>query len=122
MVVTDGDLLEPALYQGLVERFKVSWLLVDEILQFVDAGNLCVSGGGVHRALLALFPESENLIGNFVVGFFVMGLFEKLLLKNLQSFVDAVSGILLSNAYDLGDVLLSCTWYVDLSPRSLLID
>ena len=83
MVVPDGDLLKPALHQGFVEGVEPSWLLVNEVLQLVDAGNLCVSGGGVYRAFLALFPEFENLISDFVVGLFVMRLFEKLLLEIL---------------------------------------
>lgn len=117
MIVQDGDLLKPPLHQDLVEGFEMSWLLVDEVLQFVDAGNLRVSGSGVHRALLALFPEPKDLIGDFVVGLFVMGLFEKLLLEVFQSFVNAVSGILLSTAYDFGDVLLELCLICRLIPK-----
>lgn len=65
-------------------------LLLDKILQFIDAGNLCVSGGSVNRALFALFPELEDLVGNLVVGLFVIGFFEELFLEFLQSFVDAM--------------------------------
>ena len=83
MVVPDSDLFKPSLYQGLVEGFEASGLLVDEVLQFVDAGNLRIPGRSVNRAFLALFPEPEDLISNLVVGFFVMGLFEKLLLEVL---------------------------------------
>ena len=92
MIVPDGDLLKPSLHEGFVEGFEVSWLLVDEVLQLVDAGNLGVSGGSVYRAFLALFPEPEDLIGDFVVGLFIMCLFEKLLLEvfSLSSMPSAV--------------------------------
>ena len=53
-----------------------------------------------------LFPELEDLVGNLVVGFFVIGLFKKLFLELLQSFVNAISGILLSASDHLCDVLL----------------
>ena len=58
-----------------------------KVLQLIDAGNLCVSGGGINRALFVLFPELEDLVGNFVVGFFAIGFFEKLFLESLQSFI-----------------------------------
>ena len=38
-----------------------------KVLQLVDAGNLCVSGGGINRAFFSLFPELEDLVGNLVV-------------------------------------------------------
>ena len=50
VVLPDDDSFKPALYQGLVEGFQVCGLLLDEILQFIDAGNLCVPGGSVNRA------------------------------------------------------------------------
>lgn len=75
MVLPDDDSLKPALYQCFIEGFQMCGLLLDKILQFIDAGNLCVSGGGINRALFALFPELEDLIGNLVVGLFVIGLF-----------------------------------------------
>lgn len=53
-----------------------------------------------------LFPELEDLVGNLVVGFFAIGFFEKLFLEFLQSFVNAISGILLSASDHLCDVLL----------------
>lgn len=77
-----------------------------KVLQFIDAGNLCVSGGGINRALFTLFPELEDLVGNLIIGLFVIGLFEKLFLELLQSFVNAISGILLSTSDYLCDVLL----------------
>lgn len=48
----------------------------------------------------------QDLVGNLVVGFFVIGFFEKLFLESLQSFVDTISGILLSASAHLCDVLL----------------
>ena len=51
-------------------------------------------------------PELEDLIGNLIIGLFVIGFFEKLFLELLQSFVDAISGILLSASDHLCDVLL----------------
>ncbi len=59
-----------------------------------------------HRALFVLFPELEDLVGNLVVGFFAIGFFEKLFLESLQSFIDTISGILLSASDHLCDVLL----------------
>ena len=53
-----------------------------------------------------LFPELEDLVGNLVVGFFAIGFFEKLFLESLQSFIDTISGILLSASDHLCDVLL----------------
>ena len=41
-----------------------------------------------------------------LVGLFVIGFFEKLFLELLQSFIDAISGILLSISDHLCDVLL----------------
>ena len=106
VVLPDDDSLEPALYQGLVEGVQVCGMLLDEILQFIDAGNLCVPSSSVNRAFFSLFPELENLIGNLVIGFIAIGFFEKLFLESLQSFVDTISGILLSASDHICDVLL----------------
>ena len=106
VVLPDNDPFKPAPYQGLIEGFQMCGLLLDEVLQLVDAGNLCVSGGGINRALFALFPELEDLVGNLIIGLFVIGFFEKLFLERLQSFVNAISGILLSVSDHLCDVLL----------------
>lgn len=106
MVIPDNDPLKPALYQGLVEGFQVCRMLLYEILQFIDAGNLCVSGSSVNRAFFLLFPEFEDLVGNLIIGLFVIGFFEKLFLKLLQSFVNAISSILLSASDHLCNVLL----------------
>ena len=67
VVLPDNDPLKPALYQCFIEGFQMCGLLLDKILQFIDAGNLCVSGGGINRALFSLFPELEDLVGNLVV-------------------------------------------------------
>ena len=75
VVLPDDDPFKPALYQGLVEGFQVCGLLLDKILQLVDAGNLCVSGGGINCAVFSLFPEPENLICDFIIGLFVIGFF-----------------------------------------------
>ena len=77
-----------------------------KVLQLIDAGNLCVSGGSVNRTFFSLFPEFEDLVGNLIIGLFVIGFFEKLFLKLLQSFVNAISGFLLSTTDHLCDVLL----------------
>ena len=106
VVLPDDDPLKPALYQGLVEDLKVCGLLLYKILQLVDACNLCVPGGSVNRAFLALLPELEDLIGNLIIDLFVVGLLEKLFLEFLQSLVDPISGILLSASDHLCDVLL----------------
>ena len=115
VVIPDDDTLKTALYQCLVEGLQVCGLLLDKILQLVDAGNLCVPGSSVNCAFFALFSEFEDLIGNLVVGLFIIGLFEKLFLELLQSFVNAIRGILLSAMDYLCNVLL------DLSPRSVLM-
>ena len=48
----------------------------------------------------------EDLIGNLIIGLLVIGFFEKLFLKLLQSFVNAISGFLLSTTDHICDVLL----------------
>ena len=53
-----------------------------------------------------MLPELEDLVGNLIIGLFVIGFFEKLFLKLLQSFVNAISGILLSASDHLCNVLL----------------
>ena len=77
-----------------------------KVLQLVDAGNLCVSGSSIDRTFFSLFSEFEDLVGNLIVGFLVVSFFEKLFLELLQSFVNAISGILLSASDHLCDVLL----------------
>ena len=51
VVLPDDDSLEPALYQSLVEGFQVCGLQFYEILQLVDASNLCVPGSSVSYCL-----------------------------------------------------------------------
>lgn len=67
VVLPDDDSLKPAFYQSLIKGFQVCGLLLDEILQLVDSGNLCVPGGRVNRAFFSLFSELEDFIGNLVV-------------------------------------------------------
>ena len=81
-------------------------LQFDEILQLVDAGNLCVSGRSVNRAFFSLFPKLEDIVGNLIVGFLVVSFFEKFFLEFLPSLVDLISGILLSASDHLCNVLL----------------
>ena len=106
MVFPDGYLPHPAFNQGFIEFSKVGTLLLDEILQVVDSGNLCVSGSCVNGTLPALFAELENFIGNLIVGFFVVSFFKKLLLKLQKLFINTVSGGFLGIPDDLCNVLL----------------
>lgn len=92
VAVPDCDLLEPSFYQCLIENFEGSTLLLNEILQVVNSCNLCVSGGSVNSAIFSLFTELENLVCNLIIGFLVVGLFEKFLLKLQKLFVNSVSG------------------------------
>lgn len=66
------------------------------ILQVINSCNLCVTGSGVNGAFFTLFAEFENLVSNFIVGYFVVSLFEKIFLKFHQLLVNAISGALLS--------------------------
>ena len=96
MVFPDGNLLEPAFYQGCIEGFKVGTLLLNVILQVVNSCNLRVSGSGVNSAFFTLLSKFENLVGNLIVCFFVVSFFDKLSLKLHQLLVNAISGVLLS--------------------------
>lgn len=60
----------------------------------------------LNGAFFTLFAELENLVGNLIVGFFVVSLFEKLFLKFHQLSVNAISGVLLSFSDDFSNVLL----------------
>lgn len=106
MIIPDGYLFQPAFNQGFIEFSKVGTLLLDEILQVVDSGNLCISGSSVNSTLPALFAELENLVGNLIVGFLVVSLFKKLLLELQKLFINTVSGGFLGIPDDLSDVLL----------------
>ena len=77
-----------------------------KVLQFVDAGNLCVSGSSVNSAFFSLFPEFEDLVGNLVVGFFVVGLFNKLLLKFHKLLINTIGGDCSRSSDDRCDILL----------------
>lgn len=67
-----------------------------KVLQLIDAGNLCVSGSSIDRTFFSLFPEFEDLVGNLIIGLFVICFFEKLFWEFFRSLVDPISGILLS--------------------------
>ena len=101
----DGDM---QIYGGksVLQACKNISGAICKALRGMDAGNLFAPDGSVNRAFFSLFPELEDFIGNLVVGLFVIGLFEKLFLKLLQFFVNAISGILLSTSDHLCDVLL----------------
>ena len=73
VVLLDDDSLKLALYQCFIEGSQMCGLLLDKILQFIDAGNLCVSGGSVNRTFFSLFPELEDLVSNLIIGLFVIG-------------------------------------------------
>ena len=106
MVIPDGYLSKPAFYQGLVELSKDGTLLLDVVLQVVDSFNLGSSGSGGYSAGFTLVAELENLVGNLIVGCFVISFFEKLFLKFHQLLVNAISGALLSFSDDFSNVLL----------------
>ena len=106
VVFPDGDLFEPAFYQGLVEFRKVGTLLFDVVLQVVNSCNLCVSDSSVYGVFFALFAEFENLVDNLIVGFLVVSFFEKFFLEFHQLFINAISGGLLGFSADLSNVLL----------------
>ena len=53
----------------------------DDEFKRCDALDLVVSCYRVDSGLLFQFPEPENLIGNLIVGFLVVGLFEQFLLQ-----------------------------------------
>ena len=61
--------------------FRCVDLLLDKILQFIDAGNLFAPRSSVNRAFFSLFPEFEDLVGNLIIGLFVFGFFEKLFFR-----------------------------------------
>lgn len=106
MVTPDGYLTKPAFYQGFIEGFKVGTLRFNVILQVVNSFNLCVSGNGVNSAFFTLLSKFENLVGNLIVCFFVVSLFEKLFLKLHQLLVKAISSGLSSVSDDFSNVLL----------------
>lgn len=80
VVIPDSDLLDPASYQRFVKFGEVGSLLRNIILQVIDPLYLFVPCGGIDGGLLAEFSKSEYFIGNFVIGFFALGLLDKLLL------------------------------------------
>lgn len=95
VVIPDGDLFDPASHQQFVKFGEAGSLLCDVILQVIDPLYLFVSCGSVDSGLLAELSESENLISNFVIGFFALGFLNKLLLQGHQLLVDVFNGGLL---------------------------
>ena len=81
MVLKNRNLSEPAPDQRFIEFRQVCRLAANEILKRCDALDLVVSCYRVDIGLLFQFPEPENLIGNLIVGFLVVGLFEQFLLQ-----------------------------------------
>ena len=74
LVGPDGNFLHPAPYQCLIEFRQFGGLTANEILKRSDALNLFVSGHRINGGLLFQFPESEDFIGNLIVGFLAVGL------------------------------------------------
>ena len=81
MVLKNRNLFEPAPDQGFVEFRQFGGLAADEILKCCDTCDLFVSCYRVNSGLLLQFPEPEDFIGNFIVSFLVVGLFEQFLLQ-----------------------------------------
>lgn len=106
VVGPDCDLLEPALNEGFIKFGKICGLCFDKILQVGDAAYLLITLYSVNGSLLALFSKSKNLLGNFIVGFFNVSLFNKLLLKLHKLFIDTISGDCGRFSNDRSDILL----------------
>lgn len=106
VVFPDSNLLEPALHKSFIKFGKVSSLCFDKILQDGDAAYLLITLYSVNGSLLALFSKSKNLLGNFIVGFFNVSLFNKLLLKLHKLFIDTISGDCGRFSNDRSDILL----------------
>ena len=81
LVGPDGNFSYPAFYQCFIKFRQVGGLTADEILKRCNALDLFVSCYRVNGGLLFQFPEPENLIGNLIVGFLAVGLFEQFLLQ-----------------------------------------
>ena len=90
MVIPDGYLFDPASHQRFVKFGEVGSLLCDIILQVVDSLYLLVSCSSIDGGLLAEFLKPEYFIGNFVIGFFALGLLDELLLQGHQLLVDVL--------------------------------
>ena len=67
---------------------------------------ICASLAAVSTVYFSRCSRSLKISSALIIGLLVVGLFEKLFLEFLQSFVDAISGILLSTSDHLCDVLL----------------
>ena len=81
MVLINRDLLEPAPDQHFVEFRQFGRLASDKILKCCDTLDLFVSCYRINGGLLFQFPEPEDFIGNLIVGFLAVGLFEQFLLQ-----------------------------------------
>ena len=81
MVLKNRNLFEPAPDQGFVEFRQFGGLAADKILKRCDMLDLFVSCHRVNGSLLLQFPKLEDIIGNLIVGFLVVGLFEQFLLQ-----------------------------------------
>ena len=67
--------------QRFVEFRQFGRLASDKILKCCDTLDLFVSCYRINGGLLFQFPEPENLIGNLIVSFLVVGFFEQFLLQ-----------------------------------------
>lgn len=106
MIILNCYLFGPAFYQSFIKGVEGSGLSLHKILQFRNALDLFILGGGIDRALLFLFSEFENFLGDLIVDLLVVGLPKKLLLEICQFCIDAISSCFLCLADDLCNVLL----------------
>ena len=84
VVIPDRDLPEPAFNQFFVKLGQLIALLSDKILQLLDSLHLNGLSGLIGIGLLLQFTQMENLLGNIIVGFPVVGTVQQFLLKNQQ--------------------------------------
>ena len=75
-------------------------MLCDVILQVVDSLYLLIPCSGIDCGLLAEFSKTEYFIGNFVIGFFALGLLDELLLQGHQLLVDVLNESCLRSSDD----------------------
>ena len=90
MVIPDCDLPEPAFDQLFIKLGQLVALLPDKILQLLDALHLDGLSGFIGIGLLLQFTQMENLLGNIIIGFPVIGTVQQFLLENQQPFRNAV--------------------------------
>lgn len=77
--------------QILIKFRKLGRLLLDEILELLDAANLLITGGGVDVGLFFFFSELENLISDLVVVLAFADFIQKLLLELEQILIDCLN-------------------------------